>query len=68
MQKEMGIKMNDKQFELKIKILDEKYTNQLIVALVRQGYDVYLSEDNNICFQVYGCDMNEITYEKIKKD
>ena len=60
--------MNDKQFELKIKILDEKYVDQLIVALVRQGYDVYLSEDNNICFQVYEDDMTEITYEKIKKD
>jgi hypothetical protein len=60
--------MSDKQFDLKIEILDEKYTDQLIVALVQQGHEVYLGEDNNVYFQVYGCDMSELTYEKIKKD
>jgi len=38
-------------YEISIKILDKKYVNQLIVGLVRQGYEVYLSIDGDcICY------------------
>ena len=41
------------QFEVVITILDEKYTDQLIVALVRQGYAVYFNNEEKhqkVCF------------------
>ena len=38
-------------YEISIKIEDEKYTDQLIVALVHQGYSVYISYDKDaVCF------------------
>lgn len=39
------------KYELKIHILDQNYVDQLVVALVRQGYDVYYNADENVvCF------------------
>ena len=41
------------KYELKINILDKNYTDQLITALVRQGYAVYYNEDENVvCFEI----------------
>ncbi len=37
-----------KRYELAIQILDPKYVNQLIVALVHQGYSVYYNEDEKV--------------------
>ena len=38
-------------YEIKILIENEKYVDSLIVALVRQGYDVYLDYDKeHVCF------------------
>lgn len=40
-----------KRIEVSIYILDKNYIDSLIVALVRQGYDVYYNEDENkVCF------------------
>jgi hypothetical protein len=55
------------RYELKIDIREKKYTDQLIVALVRQGLDVYLSSDSfdkgekeSICFQIEDSDLTKI--------
>lgn len=51
-----------KRYELKIEILNKNYIDQLIVSLVRQGYDVYLNEDDNIvCFTISEESLTEIT-------
>ena len=40
-----------KRYEIRISILNKDYVDNLIVSLVRQGYDVYLNEDDNlVCF------------------
>jgi hypothetical protein len=36
--------------EIIIKIIDERYTDSLIVALARQGHGPYLSEQGDVCF------------------
>lgn len=36
------------RYELRIRILDEKYVDQLIVSLARQGYDVYMNPDEAV--------------------
>jgi len=39
------------KYEVAIHISDKKYINSLVVALVRQGYSVYLNDDENVvCF------------------
>ena len=50
-------------YEISINILNKDYVDSLIVSLVRQGYDVYLNEEENVvCFTL--CE-DELT--KIKK-
>lgn len=40
-----------KRFEISIYIVDKNYIDSLIVALVRQGYEVYYNEDENkVCY------------------
>lgn len=34
------------KYEITIKILDEKYINDLIISLVRQGYEVYYNNED----------------------
>lgn len=52
--------------EIRINILDEDYVDQLIVALVRQGYDVYYNdEDKVVCFTMPKEDTTELK-EKLK--
>ena len=50
-----------KRYEIKIEILNKDYVDNLIVALVRQGYDVYLNEDENVvCYTIMEEDLIEI--------
>ena len=50
-----------KEYEVAINIEDEKYIDSLIVALVRQGYDVYYNSDENIvCFTTHDDEVTEI--------
>lgn len=50
-----------KRYEIKIEILNKDYVDNLIVALVRQGYDVYLNEEENvICFTIMEEDIKEV--------
>lgn len=48
-----------KRYELELKILDENYADSLIISLVRQGYNVYLSE-NSIYFEIGDDELTEI--------
>lgn len=53
-----------KRYEVAIKILDKEYIDQLIVALVRQGYSVYYNDESDsgkpvVCFTAN--DEEEIT-------
>ena len=51
------------KYEVALRVLDEKYVDQLIVSLVRQGYNVYYNEDERekgvVCFTA--------TDEEVKK-
>jgi hypothetical protein len=48
-------------YEISIKIIDKKYVDSLIVALVRQGYEVYLSHDFDcICYGATDEDVREV--------
>lgn len=54
-----------KRYELAITILDPTYVDQLIVALVRQGYEVYYNGDGGdgkpvVCFTTTAEELTEI--------
>ena len=50
-----------KRYELSINITDEKYIDNLIVALVHQGYSVYYNKDEKVvCFEVGDDELREI--------
>ena len=36
-----------KRYNISLKIRDEKYLDMLLVSLARQGYDVYIGENDN---------------------
>jgi hypothetical protein len=49
------------RYELKIEILNKDYVDNLIVSLVRQGYAVYLNEDEGlVCFEVSDTDLTRL--------
>ena len=50
----------DKQYELTMDILDEEYVDDLIVALARQGYAPYLSDEGSVCIEVDEIDLIEL--------
>ena len=52
-------------YDLKIEIIDKLYLDSLIVALVRQGYDVYIGDDKTLHINIYDSDLTKITLEKI---
>lgn len=53
------------RYEIPIYIIDKDYIDTLIVALVRQGHDVYYNEDDNrVCFTMDEGDMNKILEDK----
>ena len=37
--------MSDARYEVAIKVLDVRYVDRLVVALARQGYNVYFNAD-----------------------
>ncbi|MFH0805996.1 MAG: hypothetical protein V1901_03925 [Patescibacteria group bacterium] len=51
------------EYEFKIKILNKDYINILIVALARQGYAPYITEENDVCITI-----NEEELEEIKEE
>lgn len=49
------------KYEVAIKICDKKYVDPLIVALVRQGYDVYYNdEEQAVCFTATDQEVTQI--------
>ena len=47
------------RYEITINIIDPSYVDKLVVALVRQGYDVYYNDDDKkVCFNT---DESELT-------
>ena len=49
------------KYEFKLQILDKNYTDQLITALVRQGYAVYYNEDEKVvCCTITDDDLTEL--------
>lgn len=49
-----------KKYEFRIPILDENYTDELIVSLTRMGYAPYLSPNNEICITVSEEELEEL--------
>lgn len=50
-----------KRYEVSVAILDEHYVDNLIVALVRQGYAVYYNaEEKVVCYEIMEEDLREI--------
>jgi len=52
-----------KEYEVALKISDEKYVDSLIIALVRQGYEVYYNSEEGkglVCFKTYDEEVTEI--------
>lgn len=39
-----------REFKIQTKDVKEEYVNNLILSLVRCGYDVYLSSEEEVCF------------------
>ena len=53
--------MKSKRYELRIGILDEKYIDQLVIALARQGYAPYISDGRkSVCFEISGDELTEL--------
>lgn len=48
------------RYEFKIQILDKKYTDILVVALARQGYAPYITEDDEVCIEVSNDELEEL--------
>ncbi len=48
-------------YEFKIHILNKNYLDFLVIALARQGYAPYITDENNVCIEV-----SEDELEKIK--
>lgn len=51
-----------KKYEVAIQIDDDAYVDDLLLALVHQGYAVYYNEDENrVCFEATDDDVTEVT-------
>jgi hypothetical protein len=55
------------RYEIRLKktdlTVDKEDTNSLILGLIRYGYNVYLSDDDEVCFTI---DADEVTEIKDK--
>ena len=50
-----------KEYEVAIKIDDNDYIDTLVISLVRQGYEVYYNDDEDVvCFKTYDDEVREI--------
>ena len=53
--------MSDKRYEVSIVIKDAKYIDRLVIALARQGYAPYISEENKcVCFEITSDELTEM--------
>ena len=50
-----------KEYEVAIKIENNDYIDSLVISLVRQGYEVYYNDDEDVvCFKTYDDEVREI--------
>ena len=50
-----------KRYEVRIAIIDDKYIDSLVAALVRQGYSPYYNADDRVvCFEVPDDELTEM--------
>lgn len=50
-----------KEYEVAIKIENNDYIDSLVISLVRQGYEVYYNDDEDVvCFKTYDEEVREI--------
>lgn len=49
------------EYEICLHIKDKKYIDSLVVSLVRQGYEVYFNnEEELVCFKTYEDEVTKI--------
>jgi hypothetical protein len=49
------------EYEISLHIENKKYVDVLMVALARQGYEVYLNEEEGVvCFKTYDDEVKQI--------
>ena len=49
------------EYEISLHINDKKYIDSLVVSLVRQGYEVYFNDEENVvCFKTYDDEVKKI--------
>ena len=50
------------EYEICLHINNKKYVDALLVALARQGYEVYLADEEElVCFKTYEDEVTKIT-------
>ena len=50
------------EYEICLHINNRKYVDSLLVALARQGYEVYLNDEEEVvCFKTYDDEVKKIT-------
>ena len=50
-----------KEYEVAIKIENNEYIDSLVISLVRQGYEVYYNDDEDVvCFKTYDEEVREV--------
>ncbi len=48
------------KYEFKLHILDKDYTDILIIALARQGYAPYITEEKDVCIEIEKDELEEL--------
>lgn len=48
------------RYEFKIQILNKDYIDSLVIALARQGYAPYITEDENVCIEITKDELQEL--------
>jgi hypothetical protein len=49
------------EYEISLHINDKKYIDSLVVSLVRQGYEVYYNDEEEVvCFKTYDDEVKKI--------
>jgi len=51
------------RYEFKIKILNKKYIDTLIVSLARQGYAPYITDDSDVCIEIADDELIKLTHK-----
>jgi hypothetical protein len=47
-------------YELKIKILAKEYVDTLVIALARQGYAPYITDEGDVCITIVDDELTKL--------